>query len=167
MAIPFDKDLVTGRGPVAGTGEALSDEEALEILDERVKSPQASAAPDIGVVIDPGQEGETVEKHPHQEQLLDMFNKTQHWASQMPRCVVTVPNPQTPLTSILKRSFDPLSGAMGQIPTLASALRLRVMVGDSMFDLLLSPADAAKPGYTLEDLLDEAGPLTWAQSYEP
>lgn len=39
------------RGPVSGTGEPLSDEDALKILDERV-DPLEGEAPGIGVVIE-------------------------------------------------------------------------------------------------------------------
>lgn len=195
MRSQTNKDLVLGRGPVSGTGEALSDKEALEILDERIESPRPSDAPDIGVVIDPEKKSAT-EGHPQQVELLD-YGKwvspieaeplpaaASHvikgriafeqyadaflgiWKQSMPRCIVAVPNPQTPLIEILDRSFDPWSKEVLQARQLASPLRLRVMVEDAVFDVTVSPTDAAKPGFTLRDLLEETGPR-WISSYEP
>lgn len=52
-------DLVVGRGPVSGTGEAMSDADALAVLDERVEpSSSEYGMPNVGAVIDPETEQE-------------------------------------------------------------------------------------------------------------
>lgn len=47
-----NRDLAVHRGSMSGTGEALSDEEALAILDERIDSPEGE---DPDIRIDPEQ----------------------------------------------------------------------------------------------------------------
>jgi hypothetical protein len=174
-----DDDLVTGRGPVSGSGDPLSDQDALAILDERVESHMPEVAPDIGVVVIDRSEPEVGPAQGQQhlglgeeaEKAVAVLIEDLHsqpWSSELdwgslkqmlepsaPRCIVRA-GLETSLPVLIDTSCRKL-GAKPLYFSPGASMRLRVLLDDSTFDVSLSSHDLDEPDLTIRDLLGRAG----------
>lgn len=175
MRVDNDKrDQVIYRGPVSGTGEALSDEDAIKILDERVDPPQAEI-PAIGVVVD-SEQAPLHDTSPHQGSLVAgkeghesashaltwMAHASEDWWSmrrlfgqEVPMRIVKVEGLQAPVRGVLCRScgFSD-QDVLGSIEFDAPII-LRILARGAIYDLTLSPEDCRSPNLTLLELLKD------------
>lgn len=183
------RDRVVYRGPVSGTGEVLGDEDALKILDERV-DPAEGELPDIGVVIErsdveavPAQgqqrlgQAEEWEKFRQTFRLIDELHGHRKppttitwaelpWTEGCMICEQSVRHPivkaglGTKLPLLIDTSWrrSPTMKDLGPSPDFP--VRLRLMFGDSVFDLSVEPKDLDQPDLTLRDLLARATGLS-------
>lgn len=180
-----NQDRVMYRGPVSGTGKALSDEDALQILDERV-DPAEGEVPDIGIVIErPGSEEESlqgqqqlglakgVEKFQDTLRVLDELQRhpgastgswsKASWTEGCPMCRHSThhhPIVKADLGTKLPLLIDTSFGGPGMkgvdSPSYDFPVRLRVLFGDSIFDVSVEPKDLDQPDLTVRDLLARA-----------
>lgn len=161
------EDLAIHRGPVSGTGEALSDEDALSILDEGV-GPSGSEVPDIGVVIDPDESPaqqvlptsteERQEAAPaafawKKQHLEDWPSMRRLFGSEAPKWIVKADGLETSLRSILSRSCGYQDRDFGESSYFDTPIIVRILSRDSLIDLTLTPEDCRRSDLTLSDLL--------------
>jgi hypothetical protein len=161
---PREGAVITGRGPGSGTGQPLSDEDALAILDERVEeSSDKDKNPDIGVVIDPDKAIASSEREPKKfwmepiaEPMFDPSPYTdlggyytkarERFAPEVPRCIVITDKLETPLRSILKCSYS-------SRPSCAPhSLWVKLLLDEELIDVDLAPERISAEA-TLLDLL--------------
>jgi hypothetical protein len=175
-----DDDLVTGRGPVSGTGKPLSDDVALAILDERVHD-QSRSTPEIGVVIEPsptetdpapgqqrlglGKEVEALDQPLHSLEDLhfgpgavampwsetgEMFGRSAHHR-------VVKADLMTPVITLIDRSCEFSAKAL-RTYKFDSGILLRLVIDDSMIDVPVTLQDLEEPDLTVRDLLAKTVP---------
>lgn len=184
-----EQDRVVYRGPVSGTGEALSDEDALKILDERIDSGKGDL-PDIGVVIErsevksaPARGQQSLAFADEIERLHETFLRGElyhhhekpppsiTWA-QLPwseGCVLCEQSKSHPIVKaglgtklplLIDTSYRNLP-RKGLGPSHHSPVRLRLMFGDAIYDVSVEPKDLDQPNLTVRDLLTRATGLNY------
>jgi hypothetical protein len=163
------RDQVIYRGPVSGTGEALSDEDALKILDERVDSSEGEV-PDIGVVIATEQSqlqlqrGMAEPRRPDEEGDIGAFGsfpyEVSDWAAtrecfgrEVPRRIVKAHGLQMSVKRVLEGVCDFPDTVSGEVRDIDTPIILRVVRKDVLIDLTLSPEECRRTDLTLSDLL--------------
>jgi hypothetical protein len=165
-------DLVVHRGPVSGTGEALSDKDALRILDEWV-DPSEGGVPDIGIVIDPEQpqlpteaaqqelpseRGEPGPDFMSWRSGADWPSMRQLFGPEAPRRIFRAQGLQTPIRTVLKETCDFPDAFSGKSTFFDAPIVLRVLSSDSLIDLILLPEDCRQLDLTLFDLMARSDP---------
>lgn len=160
--------IVSGRGPVSGSGDPIPDQDAIALLDQRVDD----RGPDIGVVIKDMHDA-VVEKGRHGDlnyvnvyasptmfdpeqftgpgstakELIELFEP------RVPKKIVCVGDLDT---SVHRLVADSLPGQVGDLSArLDTSVWLRVAVPRGTIDVKLEGEDVDRADFTIRDLIAE------------